>query len=68
MFSSLKTSILLAAFLGMLYGFIYVLIQLEDTALLAGSIGLFVLLAIAMHFSKKINWYGKNTSLNPVTA
>ncbi|CAN5488892.1 hypothetical protein BH10BAC3_BH10BAC3_08660 [soil metagenome] len=65
MFSSYKTSAVLSAFLGMLYGFIYVLIQLEDTALLAGSIGLFVLLAIAMHFSKKINWYVNTAHRNP---
>jgi inner membrane protein len=68
MFSSIKTSVLLSAFLGALYGFIYVLIQLEDTALLAGSIGLFVLLAIAMHFSKKINWYANTSHANPAIA
>lgn len=65
MFSSYKTSGVLSTFIGILYGFIYVLIQLEDTALLAGSIGLFVLLAIAMHFSKKINWYGNTAHENP---
>jgi len=43
--------------LGGLYAFIFVLIQLEDTSLLAGSIGLFVLVAIAMHLSRKIKWY-----------
>ncbi|MEO6219259.1 MAG: inner membrane CreD family protein [Ginsengibacter sp.] len=41
------------------------LIRLEDTALLIGSIGLFIILAIAMYFSRKINWYGEETrSLN----
>jgi inner membrane protein len=35
-----------------------VLIRLEDTALLIGSIGLFIILAISMYASKKINWYG----------
>lgn len=64
LFKSAKTSMLLSGFLGMLYGFIYILIQLEDTALLAGSIGLFVLLAAAMHFSKKINWYGNSIPVN----
>lgn len=60
LFDSIKTSLLLTAFLSLLYGFIYVLIQLEDTALLAGSIGLFVLLATAMYYSRRINWYGNN--------
>ena len=40
-----------------LYGFIFVIIQLQDYALLLGSIGLFVVLAILMFLSRKINWY-----------
>lgn len=43
--------------LGILYTYIFVLIQLEDWALLFGSIGLFLLLAIIMFFSRKIDWY-----------
>ncbi len=39
-----------------LYGFIFVIIQLEDTALLIGSIGLFLILAITMYISRKIDW------------
>lgn len=46
------------AFLTALYGFIYILIQLQDGALLFGSIGLFVLLAIVMYYSRRIDWYG----------
>ncbi len=65
LFKSIATGTLLGLFLGMLYGYIYVLIQLEDTALLAGSISLFILLAVAMFFSRKINWYGTNTSVTP---
>ncbi|MDA3615588.1 cell envelope integrity protein CreD [Polluticaenibacter yanchengensis] len=56
---STKATITLAVFISFLYGFLFTLIQLEDTALITGSIGLFILLAIAMHFSKKINWYNK---------
>ena len=43
--------------LSLLYLFIYVLIQLQDNALLFGSIGLFILLAAVMYFSRKIDWY-----------
>ncbi|WP_341227875.1 cell envelope integrity protein CreD [uncultured Arcticibacterium sp.] len=43
--------------LAALYAFIFVIIQLEDTALLIGSLGLFVILAITMYVSRKINWY-----------
>ena len=41
------------------FGFIYVLMQLETYALLAGSIGLFVVLAFTMFVTRKINWYGE---------
>lgn len=49
-----------AAALTCLYGFIFVLIQLEDTALLLGSIGLFIILAGVMYLSRRIKWYGTN--------
>lgn len=49
-----------AAFVGTslaaLYAFIYVIIQLENYALLTGSIGLFVILGIVMFVSRKIEW------------
>ncbi len=48
--------LLFSFILAMLYLFIFVLIQLQDNALLFGSIGLFVLLAMIMYFSRKINW------------
>lgn len=60
MFGTWKNGLSIAGFLAGLYTFIYILIQLEDTALLAGSVGLFVLVAVAMHFSRKIDWYGNN--------
>ncbi len=41
----------------LLYIFLYVILQLEDVALLIGSIGLFVILAIIMYFSRKVSWY-----------
>lgn len=42
--------------LSVLYTFIFVIIQLEDYALLVGSIGLFLILASVMYFSRKIEW------------
>jgi len=39
-----------------LYAFIYVIIQLENYALLVGSIGLFIILGAVMYFSRKIDW------------
>lgn len=46
----------IGASLSVLYTFIYVIIQLEDYALLVGSIGLFLILAAVMYFSRKIEW------------
>lgn len=50
----------LAVFIGMVltivYGYIFSIIQLQDYALLMGSIGLFVALAIIMYFSRKLEW------------
>jgi inner membrane protein len=56
-FRSIKIAAVFAAVIGGLYAFIFVLINLEDTALLVGSIGLFIILAIIMYLSKKINWH-----------
>lgn len=61
LFNKWNTALLLGALLAMLYGFIFILIQLEDNALLFGSIGLFILLAIIMYCSRKIQWYAKPT-------
>lgn len=48
---------ILASFLSILYVFLYVVLQLEDIALLFGSIGLFIILGVIMYFSGKINFY-----------
>jgi inner membrane protein len=39
-----------------LYTFIFVIIQLENYALLVGSIGLFLILGAVMYFSRQIDW------------
>lgn len=40
-----------------LYVFLYVLLQLEDYALLTGSVALFLILAFLMFVTRRINWY-----------
>ena len=61
-FQNWKSAGIFGGILTLLYGFIFVLIRLEDTALLIGSIGLFIILALTMYASKKINWYGLDSS------
>ncbi len=51
-----KFPLFITAALTLLYSFIYVIIQLEDYALLVGSIGLFLILGAVMYFSRKIDW------------
>jgi len=53
---SFKTAGLFAFILSLFYAFIYVIIQLEDLALLVGSVALFLVVATLMYFSRKINW------------
>lgn len=51
-----KFPVFIGIALTVLYSFIYVIIQLEDYALLVGSIGLFMILGAVMYFSRKIDW------------
>jgi len=53
---SFKFMGLIAASLAALYTFIFVIIQLENYALLVGSIGLFLILGTIMMVSRKIDW------------
>jgi inner membrane protein len=42
-----------------LYSYLYLLLQLEDYALLMGSIGLFFVLSSVMFLTRKIDWYSR---------
>jgi inner membrane protein len=57
---SIMKSSKLALFIGfvllVVYGYIFTIIQLQDYALLMGSIGLFIALAVIMYFSRKLQW------------
>ena len=45
------------AALATVYSFLYLLLRLEDYALLAGSVGLFAVLACLMFITRRTNWY-----------
>jgi len=62
MFRHRKSSVLLLALLTTLFGYIYLIIQLEKTALLAGSLGLFVIIALTMYVTRKIKWFEEDAS------
>lgn len=46
----------ISALLAVIYGYIFVLLNLETYALLAGSLGLFIALAAIMYASLKMDW------------
>lgn len=55
LFRNRKTALIIAAMLVILYGFIFILLTLNDYAYLAGNVGLFVMLAIIMRLSSRMN-------------
>lgn len=52
-----KISLLFSGILIIFYGFIYSLLQLQDYALVVGTFGILLILALLMRFSLKIDWY-----------
>ncbi|ELR72815.1 Inner membrane protein CreD-like protein [Fulvivirga imtechensis AK7] len=56
-FKTTKLTVLVASLLTVIYFFIFVILQLQDFALLVGSLGLFLTLASLMYLSRNINWY-----------
>jgi inner membrane protein len=48
--------------LTLLYGFMFVIIQLESYALLIGSLGLFAVMFAIMNYTRKIDWYNLGKS------
>lgn len=56
-FNSITLTLIAGISMTAIYGFIYVILQLEDYSLLVGSIGLFIALSLLMYLSRKIDWY-----------
>lgn len=52
-----RPALIIGGLLTLLYIYIFILIQLETLALLAGSLGLFIVLALVMYVSRKIDWF-----------
>lgn len=55
-------SLLIAAALTSIYGFLYFVLQMQDYALIAGTIALFAVLAIVMYATRKIDWSNQTRS------
>lgn len=57
-----QISIVVFFVLAVLYAFLFVTLQLQDYALLLGSVGLFVVLFIVMYLTRRIDWFSINQS------
>lgn len=56
-FKKKHLSIILGGLLILIYGFLFILLRLEELSLIIGSIALFLILATVMMLSRNINWY-----------
>jgi inner membrane protein len=61
-FRQVRFTALLVGVMVAVYGFLFVTLQLVDYALLLGSIGLAIMLALTMYYTRNINWYKLNFS------
>lgn len=55
--SSARLAGVAASVLAALYGFMFIVLQAEDYALLGGSLGIFVMIGLAMYVTRNVNWY-----------
>ncbi|NWF88131.1 MAG: cell envelope integrity protein CreD, partial [Ignavibacteriaceae bacterium] len=63
-YSSFKISIIIMTILTLFYGLMYIILQLQDYALLFGNISLFIVLAVIMFLTRKLNWFEVLSSKN----
>ena len=57
MFQHRRLSGSIGGILLILYSYLYIVLQLEDYALLIGSVGLFIVLGAVMYLTRRIDWY-----------
>jgi len=55
--ASKKRALVIAGVLAAVYGYLYIVLQLEAFALVSGAFGLFVALAAVMYATRNVDWY-----------
>jgi inner membrane protein len=55
-------TLMIGAGLGGVYTFLYITLRQQDYALLMGAIALFVVLAIVMYVTRKVDWYARDAA------
>ena len=53
-------TLMIGAGLGGVYTFLYITLRQQDYALLMGAIALFIVLAVVMYVTRKIDWYARD--------
>jgi inner membrane protein len=66
--NSMRRGFLFGLALSSLYGLLYVLLRVEDHALLAGSLLVFACVASAMVATRRVNWYALGADPSPPVA
>jgi len=56
-YANFRLGIIIGVILIIFYGFMYIILQMQDYSLLLGNIALFIILAVIMFLTRKINWY-----------
>lgn len=60
--SNAKFALTIFGLLTVLYCYLFIVLQLEDYALILGSVGLLVILAVVMYMTRRIDWYAVETA------
>lgn len=60
--NNVKQTLILIVILCGTYSFVYITLQIQDYALIIGSVGLAAILAFTMYLTRNINWYNLGTS------
>jgi len=55
-----RRTLLIVGMLAVIYGFLYITLQLQDYALLLGTAGLFVALGLVYYLTRNIDWYSRD--------
>lgn len=55
-------TLMIGAGLTGVYTFLYITLRQQDYALLMGAVALFIVLAIVMYMTRKVDWYARDAS------
>jgi inner membrane protein len=58
-----RRALVVGTALAVVYGFLYVILRLQDYSLVVGTTGLFLVLAIVMYATRSIDWYRRDAEV-----